>query len=366
MSSPVQERKVLHRKKRNFRQIPADDNAAMPRFQHPSHAFPLVAAQINPKIPLNERPRWTCNLCKYTCVPDSEQRTRYVSLQPSEDVNICGVCLNAQWSAWHTQKQNFIRGGEIVVIKLMSLGVLSMTEKWPEPHDHAGMLELLDDARRKGDLPWTPRDPREIHISATHIKIAADRYQPDPTDQWEWSEPKYFQEIPIDLISTLSYLDDAPFHHVLLGCSEYPHGECHIISCDTREKAKALFEALNNAFQFVYEQAVICDLNDNIDAGLEGRPTAIQRQAEFLKNQQLSPIPSMGTTSSRLGTGRTGTLNGGGQHLSVFNIFSNGSTRSTRNKQDPRPISQYSAAGSPVSRSPTGQSRNSTSRKFRF
>lgn len=65
------------------------------------------------------------------------------------------------------------------------------------------MLELLDDARRKGDLPWTPRDPREIHISvcirifssgdpylivvkATHIKIAADRYQPDPTDQWEW------------------------------------------------------------------------------------------------------------------------------------------------------------------------------------
>ena len=40
------------------------------------------------------------------------------------------------------------------------------------------------------------------------------------------------------------------------------------------------------AFQFVFEQAVLHNVDDHIFAGVEGRPTAMERQADELAEKE--------------------------------------------------------------------------------
>ena len=59
-----------------------------------------------------------------------------------------------------------------------------------------------------------------------------------------------------------------------------PSSECHVLTVSASELAEAVCEAVQNAFQFVHVEAVLHDMDDNIIAGLEKRPTAVQSLAE--------------------------------------------------------------------------------------
>jgi len=91
----------------------------------------------------------------------------------------------------------------------------------------AALFNLLDSHQRSGQLPWQPTERRELHLTNSHIKLAADRRQ---MAEWErFTEHKVFQEFKLSEVSSISYLDDVDKHYLLVVKGEYPTGEIHVI-----------------------------------------------------------------------------------------------------------------------------------------
>ena len=118
------------------------------------------------------------------------------------------------------------------------------------PQNHEGYLEIIDNARRSGDLPWRGKEHRSLHLFSSRecsprifylklmlqllcalmiadIAIASD---PENSVGWEeYVEPKIYSRIPATELATLTCLsmscklsDLFPiFHSMLLYKSSY-------------------------------------------------------------------------------------------------------------------------------------------------
>lgn len=128
--------------------------------------------------------------------------------------------------------------------------------------DREALLEIIDNARREGDLPWRGKESRQVQFfpdrefrgrgwegrGSAHVRVLARAHSPppilatplaahpdisiatDPTQAHEWerySEARVFITIPLREVSHVAYLDDDPCHVVVIARGKAPDGSCH-------------------------------------------------------------------------------------------------------------------------------------------
>lgn len=226
-------------------------------YQHPAHAHFLIN--------IGRSQGWKCGICNFLQVDGGEQRQRY-HCDHECDYDVCADCMTSEYSAWHTHREKFIQGESIVFSGLKYMGWLQVNSQWPDPSDHQRYLEMVDQARRAGDLPWRAKEHRSLHLFSSHIAISSDT---ENNVGWEqFVEPRVYHRLPATEIASLTLLNDHPsFMVAIVG----PAIGCHILECQSMEVADGICITVQRAFDHVFQAAVLDTVEDSIDAVEEGR-----------------------------------------------------------------------------------------------
>lgn len=226
-------------------------------YQHPAHSHLLMN--------VGRAQGWGCAICHFAQVDGGEQRQRFHCEQDCQ-LDVCADCMGSEYSAWHSHRDRFVRGEAIVFSGLRYMGHVAVTPDWPDAANQERLLELIDAARRAGDLPWRAKEHRALHLFSSHINITS-----DPNNMLEWErymEAKVFSRIPAGELATVTCLNDDPVFIVAL---TGPAIGCHFLECVTLEAAEGVCDTVQRAYDSVFQSAVLDCVDDSIQSAVEGR-----------------------------------------------------------------------------------------------
>lgn len=317
-------------------------------YRHPAHAYPLFAAP-RPLVAMEDRERWHCDICGYMWSPDGEQRKRYMSVNPRVAFNVCADCMLSPWSAWVSQKNRLLGGDSITFSDIKYVGEIDATS-WPDPRDREAVLQRLDHHRRCGDLPWNSGQSRWLRLQIAAVELISDlsigpEEVPEPGHQF-----RIFTSLKLDEIERITYIDDAPHHFLFIYVVKQETTMCHVLLVETSEMAVSLCEAIDKTLYHVYTQAILHSLDDHILAGLEGRTTQMEQQAEerqLLEAQQQSLDATAGAAGNDNPQSDDEDANAMHRRKSVFELFPRSESPTSPGADQP-PKPRTSPPASPV------------------
>eukprot|EP01147_Barroeca_monosierra_P009393 gene9391-1640_t len=187
---------------------------------------------------------------------------------------VCSSCLKAKCMPWNSQRDAFTQGSAIRFYGIK---------------DQEELLQIIDEAMQNQTLSFQKTSYNHLSMMLECVELDED---PDFL-RLDRNRPRQPTErcitIPITDIYSLTFLansqrnaDDNPHFFILLVAIEKQNTVCHVMVTHFAELAVHIVETLEAIIQHLYTEAVISSLDDNISAGIDGRPT-LEKQAQLAR-----------------------------------------------------------------------------------
>eukprot|EP00049_Salpingoeca_infusionum_P024109 m.14812 g.14812 ORF g.14812 m.14812 type:complete len:552 (+) comp6434_c0_seq2:162-1817(+) len=243
-------------------------------FVHPANPIPLV--------PVAQTFDWRCGVCGFYQQPVQaegdyvDRRARYCpALSLADSFNVCGDCLKSAYNGWRVNQDSYARGDALFLPGFKLLGILDITEDWPELNDQEALLEIFDAAIKQGTISKKRSGYKHL-VLANHMLYLLDdsKFFSHGVESHDLTNAS--RTIKLQDIQGISFLDDQPTNYTIVVTVADSGPQCFVFTSFTAEMGVVVVETFEGMVNYIYTEAVLAGLDDCIEAGAEGRETVEQ------------------------------------------------------------------------------------------